>query len=284
MSTPTRLRFTKMHGTGNDFVVLNGVTQHIHLTQAMIRAIACRKTGIGCDQVLLLEPPYEPQTDFAYRIFNADGSEVTQCGNGARCIGRFAYEEGLTALRELKLETQVDVLSVDIQDLSSIQVNLGKPRLNPADVPIQAKPLQDFEYTLPLKDGPKTGWALNVGNPHCVVFVGALDDPKLEKYAQTLQSASLFPEGVNVSFVHILARNHIKLRVFERGSGETASCGSAACAAVISGFYKGQTGERTQVEMPGGRVMVDFDSTAQSVHLSGPTKTVAIGHFVLNQE
>lgn len=275
------IHFSKMHGAGNDFIVLDGVTQGIHLTSVLVQQLSDRRLGVGCDQILLLEPPYQPEFDFSYRIFNADGSEVAQCGNGARCIARFAYEHGLCAQGIIKLQTQNASILVDITNLNQIRATLGPIELRASAVPIQATPATGIEYALPFSGVQMTGSVLSLGNPHCVIMVPNAQDAPLDIWGPELQQSDLFPHSVNVSVAQVLAKNHISIRTFERGVGETPACGSAACASVIAGVKRGELGNKVQVAMRGGQVMVEYEDGSDTLVLSGPTAYVYEGQFAL---
>lgn len=281
------IQFTKMHGVGNDFVLLDAVSQNIKVDPFLVRRIADRHFGIGCDQVLIAEPPYEPDLDFTYRIFNKDGKEVAQCGNGARCFGRFVYERGLTDKKILHLGTLAGRLIVDLSDLSAIAVNMGEPSFSPKAIPLSTKGLvklpKQGRYRLPLLGQEKEATILSIGNPHCILFVPSTTEAAVEEIGSILQEHPAFLRGVNVSFVQVLARNHIKCRVFERGVGETLACGSAACAAVIAGILQEELNPEVKVDMPGGALTVSWQA-GEGVFLSGPAKSVFQGEFCLERQ
>lgn len=280
------IQFTKMHGIGNDFVVLDAISQSLKFDPALIRRIADRNFGIGCDQVLIIEPPSDPQVDFTYRIFNNDGKEVAQCGNGARCFGRFVYERGLTDKMLLTVGTLAGPLQIDISDLLAIRVNLGEPDFSPKAIPLNLKMLTKLSkpgrYRLKFHQQEKEVTMLSLGNPHCIIFTPSIYEVPVDEIGQTLQTHPAFLRGMNVSFVQVLAKNHIKCRVYERGAGETLACGSAACAAVIAGILQEELNYEVKVDMPGGALTVSWEPKT-GVCLSGPTKTVFHGEFCLEK-
>lgn len=281
----TRIQFTKMHGIGNDFVILDNITQAIKITPLLIRRIADRHIGIGCDQVLIVDPPQEPLMDFTYRIFNADGIEVFQCGNGARCFGRYVYDRGLTDKTELKLNTQSGHLTVNIADPTDIQVNMGKPIYAPDEIPLQIKSItplsQEGRYRIKLLGQEKEMTVLSLGNPHAIIFVPSLTEPPVQAAGKALQKHPAFPRGVNLTFMQVLARNHVRCRVYERGVGETLACGSAACAAVVAGILQEELNSEVKVDMEGGSLTVRINADNEVI-LSGPAISVFRGEFCLN--
>ncbi len=276
------IHFTKMHGLGNDFVVLDSITQHVKLTPNLIRRISDRNFGVGCDQVLLVEPPANPTLDFNYRIFNQDGKEVSQCGNGARCFGRYVYERGLTGKKQLLIGTNAGNLKIDISDLSCIEVDLGEPIFSPKAIPLNIKAVSKLQkqgyYKIHLLGSNREAVILSMGNPHCVISVPAVTEAAVADVGKALQKHPAFPKGVNVSFMQVLARNHIKCRVFERGVGETLACGTAACASVVAGIIHGELNKEVKVDMPGGALTVRWEQVG-SVFLSGPAMGVFHGQF-----
>jgi diaminopimelate epimerase len=283
----TYIHFTKMHGLGNDFVMIDTITQNVKIEPTIIRRLADRNFGIGCDQVLIIDPPTDPTLDFNYRIFNADGKEVAQCGNGARCFGRYVHDHGLTDKTILSIGTLSGKLIIDISDLSCIQVNMGIPQFAPSDIPldiIHAIKLNDKgRYKIHLLGNQREVTILSIGNPHCVIAVPATTEAAVNEVGQALQMHPAFPKGVNVTFAQVLARNHIKCRVFERGVGETLACGSAACAAVISGILKKELNPVVKVDMGGGGLTVKW-SYGEPVLLSGPAISVFHGEFCLSAQ
>lgn len=283
----TNIHFTKMHGLGNDFVIMDSITQFLKIDPALVRQIADRHFGIGCDQVLIADPPIDPLHDFNYRIFNADGKEVGQCGNGARCLGRYVYERGLTDKKLLKIGTITGSMMVDIGDLSRIQVDMGAPIFTPHDIPVNPKaliPLQsEGRYKIQILGSDREVTILSMGNPHCLIWVPGVMEAPVDEIGKALQKHPAFPKGVNVSFVQVLARNHIKCRVYERGVGETLACGSAACAAVVGGVLQAELNREVKVDMAGGALTVNWQAES-SVLLSGPTIAVFQGWFTVSHQ
>lgn len=274
----TPIHFTKMHGLGNDFVIFDSIHQWIKIDAKLIQRIANRNFGIGCDQVLVVEPPCDPTLDFNYRIFNADGEEVEQCGNGARCLGKYVYKYRFTDKTLLKIGTLAGKLTINIADLSQIQVEMGIPQFSfPANTP-DFKPLNTKgRYQLTLLGQTREVTLLSLGNPHCIIFVPTTHDANVNEISRALQKHPAFPKGVNVSFVQVLARNHIRCRIFERGAGETLACGSGACAAVISGILQQELNHEVKVDLPGGSLTVVWEGSA--VILKGPATSVFEGQF-----
>lgn len=270
-------RFTKMHGLGNDFVVIDGVRQSIDLSAARVRALADRHFGIGCDQLLLVERAQGGEADFRYRIFNADGGEVSQCGNGARCFARFVVEEGLTTKQEITVETRAGLLRLYLEADGQVRVNMGVPRLAPGDIPLRATQ-QALRYALGSAPTWRVG-AVSLGNPHAVLAVPAVATAPVATWGPAIQALSDFPEGVNVGFMETVARDHIRLRVFERGSGETLACGSGACAAVVVGRLWGELDPEVGVDLPGGRLRIHWTGAGEPVWMTGPAVRVFDGQL-----
>lgn len=282
----TMIHFTKMHGLGNDFVILDNITQNVKIDPRLIRRIADRNFGIGCDQVLIVEPPLDPQLDFHYRVFNADGKEVAQCGNGARCFGRYVYERGLIDKTLLHIGTLAGKLTVDVSDLTAIQVDMGPPHFSPHSIPLNTQhttPLaMEGRHKIRLLGNDREVTILSLGNPHCVISVPATAEAAVAEVGKALQEHPAFPNGVNVSFLQVLARNHVKCRVYERGAGETLACGSAACAAVIAGILQEELNQQVKVDMAGGSLMVNWQPEG-NITLSGPAISVFQGDFCVMQ-
>ncbi len=270
------LRFTKMQGLGNDFVVIDGISQRVSLSRKQIRQLADRHFGVGCDQILLVEAPENPDVDFRYRIFNADGSEVSQCGNGARCFARFVRDKRLTHKHEVKVETASGIMTLTITRSGEVQVNMGVPRLEPAQVPFQA-PARAVEYPIEACGQTHQIGAVSMGNPHGVLLVADVDSAPVETLGPALESHPRFPERVNVGFMQVLNRGEIRLRVYERGSGETLACGSGACGAVVSGILRGLLDARVKVHLPGGSLDIEWRGEGQPVIMTGPAVTVFEG-------
>jgi len=281
----TLIRFTKMHGLGNDFVVLDNISQAIKVDHLLVRKIADRNFGIGCDQVLVVDPPSMPDVDFNYRIFNADGKEVAQCGNGARCFGRYVFASGLTDKKMIQIGTSNGKMEIDVSDLTHIRVDMGVPQFGAKAIPLNPKFAEKVSnparYKINLLGNEREVTILSVGNPHCIISVPATSEAAVNEVGKALQQHPAFPKGVNVSFLQVLARNHAKCRVFERGVGETLACGSAACAAVIAGILQEELNSTVKVDMPGGSLTVSW-TPDKPVFLSGPAKSVFAGEFYLS--
>lgn len=271
-----RLEFTKMHGLGNDFVVIDLVSQRVKLTPEQIRELADRHFGVGFDQLLLVEPPETPEVDFRYRIFNADGSEVSQCGNGARCFARFVRDRRLTQKKVLKVETASGVIELRADDDGWVTVDMGAPRFAPAQIPFQAD-AEALTYRVDVAGQMVELATVNMGNPHAVLRVESVDTAAVETLGPALESHTRFPERVNVGFMQIVDRQHIRLRVFERGSGETLACGTGACAAAVAGIRQGWLQSPVMVKLPGGELEIRWEGEGQSVIMHGPTARVFEG-------
>ena len=270
------LSFTKMHGLGNDFAVVDGVTHKVSLSARQIRDLADRHLGIGYDQLLLVEPPSQPDVDFNYRIFNVDGSEVEHCGNGARCFALFVRAKGLSRKNPLTVKTLNRVISLRFEKSGDIAVDMGKPILEPALLPFHAESRAAiYRRTLRVNGADievKFG-AVSMGNPHAVIIVEDLGNTAVKEIGQALQDHMDFPDGVNVGFMQVLRRNHVNLRVYERGTGETLACGTGACAATAVGCLNGLLDETVQVDQKGGslRIKWPFSVSEESpVIMTGP--------------
>ena len=274
-----KLKFTKMQGLGNDFVVLDGINQSITLNPQQIRRLADRHFGIGCDQLLLVEKAIG-QADFRYRIFNADGGEVEQCGNGARCFVRYVHDHGLTEKREIRIETLSGVISPKLEMDGKITVNMGIPIFAPDKIPFVTEK-QALTYQLELPEGPVTISALSMGNPHAVRVVRDTENAPVETEGALIESHPRFPKHVNVGFMQVIDRANIKLRVFERGAGETLACGTGACAAVVAGINLGLLDNRIIVSTKGGELTIDWHGNDEPVWMTGPAVTVFEGEINL---
>ena len=270
------LHFTKMHGAGNDFVVIDLVSQRARLRSRDIRKLADRHFGVGCDQVLVVEPPENPDVDFRYRIYNADGAEVSQCGNGARCFARFVRERRLTSKRVLRVETSAGELELRMIDKQQVEVAMGVPHLAPAEVPIEADSQQAL-YPLVIDDQTLDVGAVSMGNPHAILRVDDVDTAPVATLGPRIEAHSSFPERANAGFMQVVADNHIRLRVFERGVGETLACGSGACAAVVHGIRQGWLSDTVTVELPGGKLSIRWPGDGEQVLMTGPTAVVYEG-------
>ena len=274
------MQFSKMHGLGNDFVVVDGVTQNVFFTSETIQRLADRHRGIGFDQLLLVEPPYDPELDFHYRIFNADGTEVSQCGNGARCFARFVTLKGLTNKKDIAVSTQKGNMVLTVKDDNQIRVNMGEPIWEPTKIPFTAN---KFEKNYILRTDIQTVLcgAVSMGNPHCVVQVDDIKTANVEQLGPLLESHERFPERVNAGFMQIINKEHIKLRVYERGAGETQACGSGACAAVAVGIMQGLLNNRVQVNLPGGSLIIEWDGVGHPLYMTGEATHVYDGFITL---
>ena len=275
-----KLAFTKMQGAGNDFVVLDGVTQSVELSSVQLKRIADRRRGVGCDQILLLTPPDHPDADFRYAIFNADGSRAGQCGNGARCVGRFLREKRLTRKRELTLLTDGEPLALSIGEDGRVFAGLAAPRFNPAEVPFSAAE-EGSQYPIDVQGQSLSIGALSMGNPHAILMVDDCDRAPVHTLGPLLESHERFPDRVNVGFLQIISRTEVKLRVYERGVGETEACGSGACAAAVHGIQLGLLDREVAVHLPGGKLAVTWEGDGSRVWLGGPTASVFDGTIVL---
>jgi diaminopimelate epimerase len=265
-----------MHGLGNDFVVVDGVRQQVALDAATVRRLADRHTGIGCDQLLLVEPPPDDSVDFRYRIFNADGGEVEQCGNGARCFARFVRDQGLSDQATLRVATSAGVLTLQVQENGMVTVDMGVPEFEPARIPFTA-PARDLRYLLDTEHGDVTLGVVALGNPHAVMLVEDTATAPVEILGPLLESHPRFPQRVNAGFLAVVDRGHARLRVFERGVGETRACGSGACAAVIVGRLQGLFDTSVAVDLTGGRLMISWLGEGEPVHMTGPASHVFEG-------
>lgn len=271
------IRFTKMHGLGNDFVVIDAINQPIALSTEQIRFLAHRHFGIGCDQLLLVEP--SDVADFRYRIFNADGGEVEQCGNGARCFARFVLDHNLTDKRIIDVETARGLIQLRVAaDNERITVDMGRPDFHPASLPFDADTAR-AEYSLTIDGAALTIGAVSIGNPHAVLRVDNVDTAPVSTLGPLISRHPRFPQGVNAGFMHIETRTRIRLRVFERGTGETLACGSGACAAVAIGRYWNALDDTVDVELPGGTLTIGWPGGDQPILMTGPATSVFEGHI-----
>jgi len=272
-----------MHGQGNDFVMLNGIAQQISLSAAQIQKIADRHFGIGCDQLLLVERATGPEADFRYRIFNADGGEVEQCGNGARCFAQFVRDEGLTAKSEIRVETLSGLIVPRIDADGTVTVNMGPPRFAPADIPFKAD-IEALKYALDVRGTHISIGALSMGNPHAVQVVANVDTAPVRETGPLIEHHEKFPRRVNAGFMQVVDRGHIRLRVWERGAGETLACGTGACAAVVTGIRWGLLDSRVTVGTRGGELTVTWQGGEDKyapVFMSGATATVFKGEIAV---
>lgn len=275
-----KIKFTKMHGLGNDFMVIDGVNQNVALQQEQIAKLSNRYTGIGFDQCLLIEPSLSADVDFNYRIFNADGQEVGQCGNGARCLALFAQHYGLSSKKTLRVATKTTTMDLTINANNSVTVNMGIPKLNPKEIPLNLAQ-QQARYELPLKNGQQIDiHAISLGNPHAVLLVDELTCAPVQELGQELSSHCYFPEQANVGFMQIINSEHIKLRVYERGCAETNACGSGAVAAAAIGRLYHGLARTIKVSLLGGDLMIDWPDTKAAIYLTGPACFVYEGELM----
>jgi diaminopimelate epimerase len=274
------LSFVKMHGLGNDFVVIDAFSRDIRLSTEQVRFLADRRFGVGCDQLLLVEKPSQAGVDFRYRIFNADGGEVEQCGNGARCFARFVRDEGLTDKDAIVVETASGVITLYVEADGEIRVDMGAPRFDPAQIPFTAEAEAD-KYPLEIGREPLIIGAVSMGNPHAVLRVEDAATAEVERLGPQLESHPRFPRRVNVGFMQIVDRGHIRLRVFERGAGETLACGTGACAAVAVGRRWGELDEEVRVDLPGGSLTIRWDGGDAPLWMTGPATRVFQGEIDL---
>ncbi|KDP83795.1 diaminopimelate epimerase [Cupriavidus basilensis] len=284
-----KLQFTKMHGAGNDFVVLDGIHQTLNLTPGQWRALASRHFGVGADQILVVEKPTRDDVDFRYRIFNADGGEVEHCGNGARCFVRFVTDQGLTDKRSVRVQVMNGVITLTLQDDGQVTVDMGAPELEPARVPFRPDGLparaegRDTLYGLEVNG--RTEWvsAVSMGNPHAVQVVDDTEAFPVLQDGPIIEHHASFPNRVNAGFMQVLERHAIRLRVFERGAGETLACGTGACAAVVAGIRRGLLDSPVLVHTHGGDLSIAWDGEGESVRMTGPATTVFEGSIDLDR-
>jgi len=275
-----KLRFTKMQGLGNDFVVIDAIRQPVTLDGPQIRALADRHFGVGCDQVLLVASPLTETADFCYRIFNADGGEVEQCGNGARCFARFVRDQGLTVKDQLRVETQGGVIELRLEADGQVTVAMGVPRLEPADIPFQA-PARASRYPIRVDGQELMISAVSMGNPHAVLVVDNVAGAPVATLGPRLERHPRFPRRANVGFMEVVSREHIRLRVFERGVGETLACGTGAAAAVVAGRLQDLLAGAVRVDLPGGTLMIHWPGENEPVLMTGPAVRVFEGWIEL---
>ncbi|MGM0767845.1 MAG: diaminopimelate epimerase [Pseudomonadota bacterium] len=274
------MRFTKMHGLGNDFMVVDAISQPFRLRPDMIRELADRNFGIGFDQLLVVEPPGLPDVDFRYRIFNSDGSEVEQCGNGARCFARFVRDQRLTNKRVIRVQTAKGVIELRVGRDGLVMVNMGVPELNPPAIPFAADRRKEV-YTVEVDGQTVELSAVSMGNPHGVLVVDDVDSAPVATLGPKLEGHPRFPARANIGFLQVIDRSHARLRVFERGSGETLACGSGACAAVVAGCLRGLLDSRVEIELRGGRLIIEWQGEGTPVMMEGPAATVFEGQIRL---
>ena len=270
------LSFAKMHGLGNDFMVVDGVSQQIYFTEGQIRKLADRHRGIGFDQLLLIEAPMQPDVDFHYRIFNADGTEVEQCGNGARCLARFVRQMGLTWKHKIRVSTMKGILNLQLNRNGLVSVDMGIPQLSPDKIPLQ-KDDQQVHYQVDLDGNQYQFGAVSMGNPHCVLTVDDVANAPVDEVGTALTEHQLFPEGANIGFMQVVGHDEIRLRVYERGVGETQACGTGACASAVVGRLQHQMAQKVRVFLPGGHLHIDWPGEGKPLRMMGPAEFVYQG-------
>ena len=278
-----KLKFTKMHGAGNDFIVVDAINQDVSLSTEQWQRLADRRFGIGADQILIVERPTEPGVDFRYRIFNNDGGEVEQCGNGSRAFVRFVVDKGLSKQRSIRVQTMSGIINPRMEEDGSITVDMGAPRLEPSELPFDAAGLggraegDDTLWPLPVAGKTVFVSVVSMGNPHAVQVVDDVDSAPVAQTGPLIESHARFPKRVNAGYMQVVDRHHIRLRVYERGAGETLACGTGACAAVVAGIRRGLLDSPVRVSARGGELSIAWAGPGQPVYLSGPAVTVFEG-------
>lgn len=274
------LHFTKMHGLGNDFMVIDLVTQNIHITSDHVKKWSDRHTGIGFDQLLIVEPPSQPHVDFCYRIFNADGSEVEQCGNGARCFAKFVRNKRLTAKKHIIVETASGIIELHIQPDNQVRVDMGKARFIPSDIPFLSEQQADY-YQLAIEEQTIELSAVSMGNPHAVIRTENINIAPVQTLGPKIEVHSHFPKRVNVGFIEVIDKHHANLRVWERGAGETNACGTGACAAAVVAIQNNWMDSPVTIQLPGGQLTIEWNGVDNSVFMTGDAVTVYEGKIQL---
>ncbi|MDQ7913834.1 diaminopimelate epimerase [Pseudomonas sp. 102515] len=271
-----QLRFTKMHGLGNDFMVLDLISQHAHIQPKHVRLWGDRKTGVGFDQLLIVETPSTPDVDFRYRIFNADGSEVEQCGNGARCFARFVFDKRLTVKKQIRVETRGGIIELLLKSDGQVRVDMGAPRLQAAEIPFIAE-TETLSHAVQVEGETVELAVVSMGNPHGVLRVADVDQAPVLTLGPKLECHPRFPQKANIGFLQIIDAQRARLRVWERGVGETRACGTGACAAAVAGIRQGWLKSPVSIELPGGLLNIEWDGVGQSVLMTGPATRVYEG-------
>lgn len=274
------LRFTKMHGLGNDFMVIDLVSQHAHISPRHVRQWGDRHTGVGFDQLLIVEPPSRPDVDFRYRIFNADGSEVEQCGNGARCFARFVLDKRLTAKKLIRVETKNSIIELNVHADGQVTVDMGAPRLQPAEIPFIADAAA-LSYAIDVAGQTLELATVSMGNPHGVLRVDNVETAPVTTLGPQLETHPRFPNKANIGFLHIVDTHHARLRVWERGCGETQACGTGACAAAVAGIRQGWLQSPVAITLPGGTLDITWAGDGHPVLMTGPALRVFEGQVRL---
>lgn len=270
------LRFTKMHGLGNDFVMVDAITQRVSLSAQQIRHLADRHFGVGFDQLLMVEAPSNPDVDFNYRIFNSDGDEVEQCGNGARCFARFVRDQKLTHKKIIRVSTRGGELTLNVQDNEDVSVNMGVAELSPNKIPFQTDK-KALTYNITVDKQTINISAISMGNPHAVTIVDNVNTAPVATLGPKIEKHELFPQRCNAGFMQIMSRDEINLRVYERGAGETLACGTGACAAVVAGVLRGLLNNKVTVNLPGGQLSIEWAGEGKPVIMTGPATRVFEG-------
>ncbi len=274
------LRFTKMHGLGNDFMVLALISQHAHIQPKHARQWGDRHTGVGFDQLLIVETPSNPDVDFRYRIFNSDGSEVEQCGNGARCFARFVFDKRLTVKKVIKVETKGGIIELRLRNDNQVTVDMGAPRLEPRQIPFEAD-AEAISYPVQVEGRTVELAAVSMGNPHGVLRVDNVDTAPVHELGPKLEHHPRFPNRANIGFLQVIDEHRARLRVWERGAGETQACGTGACAAVVAGIRQGWLNSPVQIELPGGLLDIEWAGPGKPVLMTGPAVRVYEGQVRL---
>jgi diaminopimelate epimerase len=275
-----KLQFTKMHGLGNDFMVIDQITQNVQISSEQVARLADRHRGIGFDQLLIVSPPSSPDVDFRYRIFNADGSEVEQCGNGARCFARFVREKRLTNKHRIVVETLSGIIELRVNEKEEITVDMGAPIFDPVRIPLLADQPRD-PYVFDVDGQAVELGCVSMGNPHGVLIVDNVDTAPVENLGPALEKHTNFPKRANIGFMQIVDRQRVRLRVFERGAGETQACGTGACAAAVIALRRNLVDSPVTVQLPGGTLSIQWQGEGQPVLMTGPATTVFEGTITL---
>ncbi|MGB1868928.1 MAG: diaminopimelate epimerase [Porticoccaceae bacterium] len=273
-----QMKFTKMQGLGNDFVVIDAVTQNVRVSASMVKRLSNRTLGIGCDQVLVIEPPTEPNIDFNYRIFNQSGEEVEQCGNGARCLARYVYDRQLTGKNPIRVKTMNRIMDLELTENNLVKVDMGIPELEPAHIPFNADHRAPL-YSVEVDDSSYELAAVSMGNPHAVLQVEDVKTAPVASVGAQIEAHSRFPNRVNVGFMQIVDRSNINLRVFERGVGETQACGSGACAAAVAALQQELVDSPVTVHLNGGDLTIDWQGENQPLLMTGAAASVFHGRI-----
>ncbi|TNF97760.1 MAG: diaminopimelate epimerase [Gammaproteobacteria bacterium] len=273
-----RIEFSKMHGLGNDFMVIDAINQSISLSQEQVRFLSNRRTGVGFDQLLLVESPDHEDADFRYRIYNADGGEVEQCGNGARCFARFVRDRGLTEKTLIPVNTSSGVIQLKVLQDGQVRVDMGKPEFEPEKIPFDSAARHE-KYVLEVANESIEVGVVSMGNPHAVMLVSHIDRAPVLEYGPMIETHDRFPNRVNAGFMQVVDDSHIHLRVYERGTGETLACGTGACAAVVIGRLWGMLSEEVEVTLPGGRLVIRWPNSEDTVLMTGPVAHVFDGEL-----